>query len=598
VRKGVAWFAPGSLWSRAQDAILRARSLSLPEGAMIQAVSQEEPPPKDWARNGLLAAGLILRLALAWSPFAYLAERGPLIDDAFYSLSIARNIAGGAGPTADGVHVTSGFQPLYTILLTPGYFLFPHDPILPIHLALTLLALCGAVTGGFVFRIVRRVASRRAALFSLALWALSPYFLSQGENGLETGLFGLCLAAALDYHLGVVRPQLRSRNLIGLGFLLGITILARVDGVLFALAIAFDLGRLPSRPRDRLHHLALASGTALATVTPYLLFLFLRFGAILPESGTATRYLSLCYGTLFVFGPKSVRFFPPESVPWVFYLGSLRKAVQTLASQPLLFPFSPFLCLASLFGFFNPRSFLRVLGAAATLLANLCLLRLPYGTGNNARVGLVRVGAVCTALWIPAYVFGALGQWWFGRYFFPLFLLMTLASGPILDRLGQGVALFRSLKPAHFTAVALALHLALFAAQVPEQFLRHKPNLNVSGFLRAARALDRFLPPESRAGAFQSGTMGYFSRRAVINLDGVVNSEAARALREKTMADYVRQEEIEAVVDYPGILEALLVRRSSPGAAKRLGPVQPLGPFLLILVNGTAPSSAEAQFHR
>ena len=513
----------------------------------------------------LLAAGLLLRLGLAWASFPYLAWRGPLIDDAFYSFSIARNLAAGSGPTADGIHETSGFQPLYTSLLVPFYLLFPRDPILPIHMALTLLALCGSLTGWFLYRVVRRVASRRAAVFALALWTFSPYFLTHGENGLETGLFGLALAATLDYHLAKGRTLVSTRDSARLGLLLGLTILSRVDGLLFATAVAYDLMRRPRAPGERLRHLVVASSVALATVSPYLLFLALRFGAILPASGSATRFLSLCYGTRFTFGARSVIYFPPGSVPWTYYLGSLRKAIQALCSEPLLFPLSPFLCVASLAGFFTPRTLLRVLGGGALLFANLLALKRPAGAGEDAWKSLVRVGAVSASLWIPAYAFGILGQWWFGRYFFPLFLFMTLFSGPALDRLGGGLAVFRRLGPARFFAVALSLHLFLFALQTPEKLLRHKPYLNISEYLTAARLLDDVLPPGSRAGAFQSGTLSYFSRRTVINLDGVVNPAAEKALRDGKVAPYIRQEGIEAVIDWPWILEALLVRRSPAG---------------------------------
>jgi hypothetical protein len=208
------------------------------------------------------------------------------------------------------------------------------------------------------------------------------------------------------------------------------------------------------------------------------------------------------------------------------------------------------------------------------------------------------VGAVSAFLWIPAYAFGILGQWWFARYFFPLFLFMVLFSGPALDRLGGGLAAFRRLGPARFAAVALALHLFLFAVQTPEKLLRHKPYLNVSEYLSAARLLDEVLPPGSRAGAFQSGTLGYFSRRTVINLDGVVNPAAEKALREGKVAPYIRQEGIEAVIDWPWILEALLVRRSPAGTTgEALGRPRPAGPFILIQIADADRHLATAEPH-
>ncbi len=547
----------------------------------------EIPEPvrrRDPALLALLAAGLLLRLLLAWAPFSYLAARGPIVDDAFYSFSIARNVARGDGLTADGIHATSGFQPLYTFLLVPFFIASGGNPVLPIHLALTLLALAGALTGWFIFRIVSRMAGRPAALFSLFLWTAAPYFLSQGLNGLETGLFGLALAATLDYYLGSVRQDPAPRRLALLGILLGLTILARVDGILFAFAVAADLGLRRPLSLRRLGHVLLPAGTALATLAPYLIFLWTRFGVLLPESGPAVRFLSLCYGTLFVLGPRSAFFFPPEQTPWIYYAGSLRKAVQVLLEEPLLFPSSLVLSTASAARLFNPRTILLVFGGGALLCANLLFLRRARGSPDDPWRGLARVGALCAALWIPAYAFGILGQWWFHRYFFPLFLLMAVASGPLADRIARSHALLRRAGPVRFAAAAACLHLVLFAWQVPEQFLRNKPYLNVSEYIQAARVLDESLPPGSPGGAFQSGTIGYFARHPVINLDGVVNRGAARALREKRMAGYIREEGIEAIIDWPHWFEALLARRSPAGEGQDLGPVRPAGRFLLLRV--------------
>ena len=65
----------------------------------------------------MLVLGTGLRIALAWAPFdPYQVEQGPLVDDSFYYFQIARNVAMGAGPTHDGVVLTSGFQPLWMLM--------------------------------------------------------------------------------------------------------------------------------------------------------------------------------------------------------------------------------------------------------------------------------------------------------------------------------------------------------------------------------------------------------------------------------------------------------------------------------------------------
>jgi hypothetical protein len=50
------------------------------------------------------------------------------------------------------------------------------------------------------------------------------------------------------------------------------------------------------------------------------------------------------------------------------------------------------------------------------------------------------------------------------------------------------------------------------------------------------------------------------------------------------MVPYIRDEGIEAVIDWPWILEALLVRRSPEGSTRGLGTPHQAGPFLMILV--------------
>ena len=69
----------------------------------------------------LLAAalGLLVRMILAWRPLPFL-DRLFVVDDAYYTLGIARNLARGLGPTAHGQILTTGFQPLLAWLELPA----------------------------------------------------------------------------------------------------------------------------------------------------------------------------------------------------------------------------------------------------------------------------------------------------------------------------------------------------------------------------------------------------------------------------------------------------------------------------------------------
>ena len=64
-----------------------------------------------------VALGLGVRLSLIMSSDEAIVRVVP--DDAFYYLTVARNIAAGAGSTFDGVYFTNGYHPLWMLLLIP-----------------------------------------------------------------------------------------------------------------------------------------------------------------------------------------------------------------------------------------------------------------------------------------------------------------------------------------------------------------------------------------------------------------------------------------------------------------------------------------------
>jgi hypothetical protein len=53
-----------------------------------------------------------------------------------------------------------------------------------------------------------------------------------------------------------------------------------------------------------------------------------------------------------------------------------------------------------------------------------------------------------------------------------------------------------------------------------------------------------------KAGAFNAGIVGYIAHNRVINLDGVINSNAYSAIRTKSLAHYIEQEKIKVIVDF------------------------------------------------
>jgi len=63
-----------------------------------------------------------LAVAVAWLAIIWLWPASYLtltVDDSFYYLQVARNLAAGHGPTFDQVSLTNGFHPLWMALLVP-----------------------------------------------------------------------------------------------------------------------------------------------------------------------------------------------------------------------------------------------------------------------------------------------------------------------------------------------------------------------------------------------------------------------------------------------------------------------------------------------
>ena len=67
-----------------------------------------------------------------------------------------------------------------------------------------------------------------------------------------------------------------------------------------------------------------------------------------------------------------------------------------------------------------------------------------------------------------------------------------------------------------------------------------------------------------KIGSYQSGALGYFlEHNTVINLDGVVNPNAFRALKNNNSFGYIKSENIDYVTDWNLNLRNLLIGRTS-----------------------------------
>ena len=490
---------------------------------------------------GVSMIGLIIRIGIV------LVKPEVLwLDDSFYSLGIARNIALGKGWTHDGVHVTNGFQPLYVFIMVPFYAVLPGSEHLVPMLSLMMEAILNVATGWLLFRLIDSQIGFRGALLSLIAWSLSPYIIS-GVNGLETPIQAFLLILIVTLYLGSWRfalidaatsLQRRSRIALGLGFLLGLLVLVRIDSlVLVAMLLAdlvlrFVLYLRHDRTRVRvLWGVVLVGAIVFVTQLPWFAASWIYTGRLAFDSGAATRLYSRAH-------------FTGDNI-FLTHLFGLIPYLQLRTGTPFL-PWSAMMPFRYFF---------------VSILVLVGVYLLAYRTGkiqfdafafikNSAFLWFYGIGL------LGAYVFYQFTMWNWPRYFYPLSMLGLILLGVWVEVI-CGSLQNVSLANRSLGSIVYALLCIGFVVTLPfslpadiNPLLAHPEDWFTKTQYEAAVWLKRNTPVDARIGAFQSGIIGYYSDRQVINLDGVVNYAAIPYNVNGDTAIYLADEGVDYFVEW------------------------------------------------
>ena len=437
-------------------------------------------------------------------------------DDAFYYFQIARNLASGKFSTFDGgITRTNGYHPLWLFLITPFYWVFDPERALFAIKAFEIMLIAGGVA-------LVAAAARLARLPYILLFAALPTLYQ--HHALIAGME----AAAALFMLGlfILTACLFARSparwkwpLAAVAFALPYV---RLEYIAISLAVTAVLGLIewsrrespspqpsPSTGEGWGEGLAMNAGApllgAVGGILVYFAYNGLVFGGVTPVSGATKQAWSQAWwdnegGYSFVQNFRDIL-----QVPVFDY--ELQVALEVCAYIVLGWGFArrswsreDWLLLAFLIGVF---------GLAAGHLAKFAQ----------------------TVLTIHPFQAG--WSW----YFVPAYLLMVLIV-PVRCY----VAIYfirRFLGPRSPSAanilsggIVLAGAVFLFAkANFTEPFQwvghRSKALTFTIGDLNAYSATlvaNRVLPEDSVLGSWDAGTIGYFSRFPVVNLDGLVNS--------------------------------------------------------------------------
>lgn len=230
---------------------------------------------------------LFLAVTALCLPF-HLRPDNFIVDDGYFYPEIARHIVQGQGSTFNGILPTNGYHPLWMIVCCAGAWITTASG--PLVQLLTLvqdgLTFCSLA----MLLAIGRAAQKRGTLLGLApvlflATVLGIWRLLEANLSLVLQLAVLLCAIPL---IPSLHQRLRHARRLALSILIGLTLLARLDLIFFALIVfVYDASwNDPERGlATRIRDVSWQGATVTAVVAPYLYWNFQHFRHLLPISG-------------------------------------------------------------------------------------------------------------------------------------------------------------------------------------------------------------------------------------------------------------------------------------------------------------------------
>lgn len=452
----------------------------------------------------IFAVALIPRCYIASQPIPVQLQK-TLPDDAYYYYLTAQNILEGNGPSVDGHNDSNGWHPLWLVVNLLVFSLFDGQTDAPVYLSLLTGAVADSLVGVVIFLAVRRFLGDKAAVIAALFYALNSLPIMQSVNGLETGLTALLIALSWAFSLWVLaRPRSAIAVLWGVAF--GLCFLARTDTALILVPLAvFVLVKLPLRSRWRL--VTIGGLTALLVTMPWFAVNTVKFGG--PFAQTSATAVPTAIQMRHELDSPGVSLWRlsfdtlTELAPWVRgdYLGA-----PTILAIPL--------SLMGIWGLYRGWT-----STESRWLWVSCLALLTGGVALIAVHTLIR--------WYPR-------PW----YFVVNAQVLTISMA----------YLWRSIRPNVALVVFGVVFALLIVSGVLTWHVGYYPWQNRQ--YDASVWLRKHTLPGDIIASMNSGIMGYYSGRTVINLDGVVNPQAFDAITDRELLEYMRDEDVSYFVDF------------------------------------------------
>lgn len=456
-----------------------------PEHVAVKASERADTGAQRKLRIAAVLAALLVGAQVLWLSPQELSRLFP--DDAFFYMKTARNIGAGLGSTFDGLNPTNGYHPLYLGLLALTSLFAPLEGWAGLY---TVVVIDIALSLAWVWIALRSVqlAGWSNGAAALLLCALTPLALN-GDFGMEVNLLLPLAWAFVFLACRIARRPDSSRGALSAGLVGAAVALTRVDAILFVVCVTAGvvLARRSNHSSQRVDSLR----SAVLLAGPALVALAL-FGAL---NHATSGHWSTVSGWL--------------------------KAQSVFELQ---------------LGEIAPHRALSL--ALAVVGAAFALARALRDRSPNALI------AASLGAWVMLYsallcfaVRGGPETW-----YFPLPLSIGALVG--IESLRAWLEARGPILRHASVAAGVIAALALGAHEVQRclaRGARHDAGIEIAERIR------RELPPDAHI--FQvdnSGIVGYFCQRALINGDGLINGwEFQEALRTGRLPEYLDRNAVE-----------------------------------------------------
>jgi hypothetical protein len=436
----------------------------------------------------------------------YLSER-PITEDGFYSLKIAWNIGTGKGVTYNFNNPTTGFQPLYVFLLSFFAFLtsaFGGDKITFLRIAILFSGLIALFLSYLFYqltkildknldRIILQLVTSLLVLFNFKLF-LNLF------NGLETGLYLMLIVISIILTQKIIEGKKNNAHLLLIGFVFGLTVLARNDFILIAFIIILSLLLLKA---IRLKDTIIIFTVLFLTVLPWFTFVYSVQGSLIPTSASVQTGLTnneIYYRIdQFLYSAFS------SYIPFV-HAGQSQSAVIYI--------------LIIAFGAFQYKY-------------HLIDIKKYFG------LQVIRIWFIAITVISIVYLFFASQPYFFFRY---LSIHIVIAL-PFLTLM---ITRYLSNKSEKVLSLLALIVIGIFIINIGYYF--HYPK-QISGLALRTSFICSNQLTEKKIGMAQSGISGYFFDN-VVNLDGKVNNDALLAIKSNSLYEYIVKEKIDVLIEW------------------------------------------------